>query len=94
MMVGALNSKQIHGPRVGQVEDKNLEVHSLVDWKVDGNGDIVLLVHWLGFEIADRTWGPLRRLFVQVPELARDYSYVASDPDGTLRYAVSDMDAA
>ena len=48
------------------------EVEAFVDWRLHDN-EVHLLVHWLGWDICDRTWEPARSLYEDVPNMVINY---------------------
>ena len=67
--------RRIAGPTLAITQEiQNIALHdqqeftvdSLVDWGIDDDGNIVIRVHWLGFEDSEDTWEPMSQLFEDV----------------------------
>ena len=67
-------------------DQQEFVVADLMDWGFDDNNNVLIKVHWLGFEDSEDTWEPMAQLYEDVKHKVEKYVKEEDDPQLTEHF--------
>ena len=70
--------------------NQSFQVENIVGWRMNDN-EIELQIHWLGWDVCDRTWEPATSLYQDVPNLVINYLNGIRDEHARIRELINTL---